>query len=135
MVSGELPETMRKLCFSTKFPHQEIRWNYGILRSDLCIIRIHNWWLLCWCANKFLFKSASPLTQCVASSDKMTLTLIFSPIVMGKYHALTANYFEIKTFSRSIVKIIKLPSYFSMGAFFFLKVQCYFFVKRKAVSS
>ena len=34
MVSGELPETMRKLCLSTKFPHQEIRWNYGILRSD-----------------------------------------------------------------------------------------------------
>ena len=24
---------MRKLCLSTKFPHQEIRWNYGILRS------------------------------------------------------------------------------------------------------
>ena len=34
MVSGELPETMRKLYLSTKFPHQEIRWNYGILRSD-----------------------------------------------------------------------------------------------------
>ena len=30
---GESPETMRKLCLSTKFPHQEIRWNYGILRS------------------------------------------------------------------------------------------------------
>ena len=26
----ESPETMRKLCFFTKFPHQEIRWNYGI---------------------------------------------------------------------------------------------------------
>ena len=25
---------MRKLCLSTKFPHQEIRWNYDILRSD-----------------------------------------------------------------------------------------------------
>ena len=24
---------MRKLCLSSKFPHQEIRWNYGILRS------------------------------------------------------------------------------------------------------
>ena len=30
---GESPETMRKLCLSTKIPHQEIRWNYGILRS------------------------------------------------------------------------------------------------------
>ena len=27
------PETMRKLCFSTKFPYQEIKWNYGALRS------------------------------------------------------------------------------------------------------
>ena len=25
--SGESPETMRKLCLSAKFPHQEIRWN------------------------------------------------------------------------------------------------------------
>ena len=31
-VSGESPETMRKLCLS-KFPHQEIRWNYDIFRS------------------------------------------------------------------------------------------------------
>ena len=28
------PETMRKLCLSTKFPHQEISWNCGILRSE-----------------------------------------------------------------------------------------------------
>ena len=27
------PETIRKLCLSAKFPHQEIRWNYGIFRS------------------------------------------------------------------------------------------------------
>ena len=26
-------ETMQKMCLSTKFPHQEIKWNYGILRS------------------------------------------------------------------------------------------------------
>ena len=30
IVSGDSPETMQKLCLSTKFPHQEIRWNYGI---------------------------------------------------------------------------------------------------------
>ena len=36
---GESPETMWKLCLSTKFPHQEIRWNYSILRSSsYCII-------------------------------------------------------------------------------------------------
>ena len=33
--SGEPPETLRKLCFSTKFLHQEIRWNYGILHSQV----------------------------------------------------------------------------------------------------
>ena len=27
---------MRKLCLSTKFAHQEIRWNYGIFRCDIC---------------------------------------------------------------------------------------------------
>ena len=26
-------ETMQKMCLSTKFPHQEIKWNYGILCS------------------------------------------------------------------------------------------------------
>ena len=31
IVSAESPETMQKLCFSTKFSHQEIRRNYGIL--------------------------------------------------------------------------------------------------------
>ena len=30
----ESPETMQKLCLSTKFPHQAISWNYGILGSD-----------------------------------------------------------------------------------------------------
>ena len=32
-VSGDLSETLRKLCFSTNFPHQPIKWNNGILRS------------------------------------------------------------------------------------------------------
>ena len=33
IVSGNSTETMRKVCLSTKFPHQEIRWNYGIFCS------------------------------------------------------------------------------------------------------
>ena len=33
IVSGDSLETMWKLCFSIKFPHQEIRWNYIILLS------------------------------------------------------------------------------------------------------
>ena len=42
---GNSPETMQKLCFSTKRPHQEIRWNGGIFRSVLkwptvCLINV-----------------------------------------------------------------------------------------------
>ena len=33
IVSEDSPETMRKLCLSTKFSHQEIRWNYGTFRN------------------------------------------------------------------------------------------------------
>ena len=33
IVPGDWPETMRKLCLSTKFSHQEIRWNQGIFLS------------------------------------------------------------------------------------------------------
>ena len=33
IISGDSPETLRKLCLSAKFPYQEITWNYGILRS------------------------------------------------------------------------------------------------------
>ena len=32
IVLGDSPETMQKLCLSTKFPDQKIRWNYGILQ-------------------------------------------------------------------------------------------------------
>ena len=35
IVSGESPETMRKLCLSRKFPPQEISWNYDILGSAI----------------------------------------------------------------------------------------------------
>ena len=28
------PETMRKLCFSTKYSYKEIKWYYGILHRD-----------------------------------------------------------------------------------------------------
>ena len=31
-VSGESHETLHKFCVSTKFPHQQIRWNFGFLQ-------------------------------------------------------------------------------------------------------
>ena len=33
IVLGQLHKTMCKVCLSTKFPHQEIRWNYGVFCS------------------------------------------------------------------------------------------------------
>ena len=74
IVSDETPETMRKLCLSTKFPHQKIRWNYSILPSvNYCsyiltffnfpgfffnfiifISFVINYWLFEFCFNYFL---------------------------------------------------------------------------------
>ena len=34
IVLSKLPKTFRKLCISTKFPHQEISWNYCISFSE-----------------------------------------------------------------------------------------------------
>ena len=34
---GDSPETMQKLCLSTKFPHQEIRWSHAIFRIGRCL--------------------------------------------------------------------------------------------------
>ena len=34
IVLGDSPKTVPRPCLSTKFPHQEIKWNYRILRSE-----------------------------------------------------------------------------------------------------
>ena len=39
---GRIAETVWKLCLSTKFPHHEIRLNYGISRSDILIHFLKN---------------------------------------------------------------------------------------------
>ena len=36
-VCSDFPENLWKLCVSTKFPHEKISWNYGVL----CSVRIH----------------------------------------------------------------------------------------------
>ena len=33
LISSDSPKTMQKLCLSTTFLHENIRWNYGIFRS------------------------------------------------------------------------------------------------------
>ena len=40
IVSGDLPETMRKLCLSTTFPHQEIRWKLRYFLQCKTLINI-----------------------------------------------------------------------------------------------
>ena len=47
-VKGNSPETMRKLCLSTKFSHQEIRWNFGIFPSGNyhCVLNLSFWGFL-----------------------------------------------------------------------------------------
>ena len=43
-VSGESLETLQKLCVCTKFPHQQIRLNFGILRSALWLFKNGSLW-------------------------------------------------------------------------------------------
>ena len=48
VVSDDPPETMRNLCLSAKFSHEEIRWNYNIFRRvyfPIIIIISHHLYL------------------------------------------------------------------------------------------
>ena len=38
-------ETMRKLCVSTKFSHQEIKWSFGILGSEFACLLLYSLYL------------------------------------------------------------------------------------------
>ena len=40
-VSSDLTETLWNLCFSKKFPHQETRWNFRILRIECFVSKPH----------------------------------------------------------------------------------------------
>ena len=46
-VSEESPKTLWKLCPSTKFPHQDIRWNYGNFHS-VANVAIMQWVTKTW---------------------------------------------------------------------------------------
>ena len=61
-VLGESPETLRKLCLSTKFPHQEIRWNFRILRNFL------NYLL------KFMIKIEKQLSRCFLKAADLKIS-------------------------------------------------------------
>ena len=93
IVLGHLPETMGKLCLSTQFPHQKIRWNYGILRRELnskvtCFIKAfykynsvwYYWWSRIW--NNRLIRLGEPRFsnmswQCNSSSHNVYQCMVF----------------------------------------------------------
>ena len=64
IVSGESPETMRKLCLSLKFPHQEIRWNFGILCSAFFLASLSKT-LLCLCPPSIKFQGHLNILLCL----------------------------------------------------------------------
>ena len=87
MALSESPETMRKLCLSTRFPHQEIRWNYGILCSECCAKDLL----------KFLKGAFSGLGELLAS---------VSPLKMIKKILFIAFTFNTKCFAITILACV-----------------------------
>ena len=49
-VNCDLPKILRKLCISSKVPHQEIRWNFGILRSGATLQGMLKGWMFKACS-------------------------------------------------------------------------------------
>ena len=72
IISGESPETTQKLFLSSKFPHQEIRWNYGIfcsaqIRKFFYIILFVNWNIFenLWMVLKILYRNFCSLANLI----------------------------------------------------------------------
>ena len=106
IVSGDLPETLRKLCLSAKFPHQEISWNYGNLRSGCLrtscssVSNSEPWGTLCWKWVGAVFSSfISPLMEEVGKDDSyLDGATSFMSILwgrQGKWTRLTGQNFSI----------------------------------------
>ena len=73
-VFDHLPESLRKLCVSAKFPHQQIRWMFGILRSDIKqLFEEKNW-----SQNIFQFHQVEEMLISV-TKNKFKLRLTSSP--------------------------------------------------------
>ena len=78
-VSSDSPEALRKLCVSIKFPHQEIRSNFGVL----CIVSLKPnvvLWNLGFGPKEPLIKaSKNSQFQEVKGGDKQTMSGAFVP--------------------------------------------------------
>ena len=77
ILSGDSSETMRKLCLSEKFPHQEIRWNYGILSS----VRVG------------IFTSIRPMTTKFEKKIYLKKSLLNNTYVLQVINSIVPNHF------------------------------------------
>ena len=100
-VSGESPETLRKLCPSTKFSGQETEWNYGILRSDRALAS----WLEKWNSVHWWLGAIDWRVLCISKvylgSYQTYIMELFSKIVDGFF---TVNYFCKKSHHRCLTR-------------------------------
>ena len=94
-VQCDLPETLWKLCFSTKLLHQEIRWSNGILCS-VCTIKdlVVEVWS---CIHKFFQIHEEFLTVFKFSRVMLTLTCVFfSCHIHAQSQSTICNYLNAK---------------------------------------
>ena len=95
---------MRKFCGKAKFPHQEIRWNYGIFRSgglqkaglsNLCTPRMKNKQSQGMCYYYLLVKKKclkfSYSTQNIAIFSRITSQLLYQTIIKNRHFFLLPN--------------------------------------------
>ena len=93
IVSANSPESMRKLCLSRKFPHQEIRWNFGVLRT-VCIY-INTAYLIA-TVRKDFFKNHNSITQCMCWVISWSKPITIEDIIawkVSKYGVFSGPYF------------------------------------------
>ena len=99
---------MRKLCLSTKFPHQEIRWNYGIFRS-LNLKKTYNCTLLSWEVQPLCNTSLLYILKDLYRSDLSKI-----PINLLKFHKKDPKWSSLKVSQHifSFYFIIFFPFFF-----------------------
>ena len=111
---------MRKLCLSTKFPHQEIRWNYGIFRS-VNLKKTYNCTLLSWEVQPLCNTSLLYILKDLYRSDLSKL-----PINLLKFHKKDPKWSSLKVSQHifSFYFIIFFPFFFDF-LYIFVFVLCY----------
>ena len=120
-------ETMRKLCLSTKFQHQENKWNYGIFRNanNTCFIdmrkKLHGNSCKLW---SFVvhamctFMSVDSIDQCLAKrkseSLKLKITAIFEnqSFNIRQSHIVLSDYFHESGIKTALSCFLSRPVFY-----------------------